>query len=71
MNKKEPAQPPGQKPRRGPYRVRLPGFVFDQEEAEVGLGQVIKKATSAVGIRPCGGCEKRAQAVNRWVRLSR
>lgn len=70
-NKKQPAQPPGHAPRRGPYRVRLPGFLLDQEEAEVGLGEAIKKATSVVGIKPCGGCERRAQALNRWVRLSR
>ena len=40
-----------------PYRVRLPGFISDNE---VGLGDVIKRATSAIGVRPCGGCEHRA-----------
>jgi hypothetical protein len=45
-----------------PYRVRLPGFVKDEE---IGLGDVIKRATSAIGIRPCGGCEGRAAALNR------
>jgi len=69
--KRQPAQPPGRAPRRGPHRVRLPGFLLDPEEAEVGLGEVIKRATSAAGIKPCGGCERRAQALNRWVRLSR
>jgi hypothetical protein len=48
---------------RRPYRVRLPGFVT---EKEVGLGDVIKRATSAVGMRPCAGCERRAAAFNRW-----
>ena len=48
---------------RRPYRVRLPGFVT---EKEVGLGDVIKRATNAVGIRPCAGCERRAAAFNRW-----
>lgn len=55
------------KPRRDerePFRVRLPGFVADQE---VGLGDVIKRATMAVGIRPCGGCRGRAEALNRRV----
>ena len=47
---------------RRPYRVRLPGFVT---EKEVGLGDVIKRATSAIGIRPCAGCERRAAALNR------
>jgi hypothetical protein len=48
---------------RRPYRVRLPGFVTGKE---IGLGDVIKHATSAVGIRPCVGCENRAAALNRW-----
>jgi hypothetical protein len=47
-----------------PYRVRLPGFV---SEREVGLGDVIKHATSLVGIRPCGGCGRRAERLNSWV----
>ena len=47
--------------RQEPRRVRLPGFVSDEE---VGLGDVIKKATSSVGIRPCGGCVQRAARLN-------
>jgi hypothetical protein len=53
---------------RQPYRVRLPGFITGEE---VGLGDVIKHATYAVGIRPCGGCERRAAALNRWLVFSR
>jgi len=49
---------------RKPYEVRLPGFVNDKE---VGLGDMIKRATYAVGIKPCGGCARRATALNRWV----
>lgn len=45
-----------------PYRARLPGFVSDKE---IGLGDAIKHATYAFGIRPCGGCERRAAALNR------
>ena len=45
-----------------PYRVRLPGFINDQE---IGLGDVIKRATYAIGVKPCGGCERRAKALNR------
>lgn len=30
-----------------------------------GLGDVVKSATSAVGITPCGGCQKRAEWLNR------
>ena len=55
--------------REGPTnRVRLPGFIVDHE---VGLGDVIKRATYAMGIKPCGGCEKRAAALNRWMVFSR
>lgn len=48
---------------RQPYRVRLPGFVSDND---IGLGDAIKRATYALGVRPCGGCERRAAALNRW-----
>jgi len=45
-----------------PHRVRLPGFITDEE---IGLGDVIKRTTSYFGIRPCGGCRRRADALNR------
>ena len=47
-----------------PHRVRLPGFIADEE---IGLGNVIKRATSYIGIKHCGGCERRAAALNQWV----
>lgn len=50
------------------HRVRLPGFLI---ESEVGLGDAVKRATYAMGIKPCGGCEKRAAALNRWMHFSR
>ena len=50
------------------YRVRLPGFITDEE---IGLGDALKRATSYVGIRPCGGCRRRAAALNRWVVFTR
>jgi len=40
-----------------PYRVRLPGFVADDE---AGLGTAITRVTSAFGIKPCEGCKQRA-----------
>ena len=49
------------------HRVRLPGFIVDED---VGLGDIIKRATYRMGIAPCGGCEKRAVALNRWVRFT-
>jgi hypothetical protein len=51
-----------------PHSVRLPGFLI---ERDIGLGDLIKKTTYAMGISPCGGCERRAQALNRWMTLSR
>jgi hypothetical protein len=53
-------------PERPAHRVRLPGFIGE----EVGLGDAIKRATSALGIRPCGGCQRRAEALNRWMVFS-
>jgi hypothetical protein len=50
------------------FRVRLPGFVRDEE---IGLGDIVKRMTYAAGIRPCGGCEKRAAALNRRVIFTR
>jgi hypothetical protein len=51
--------------REGPrHRVRLPGFVAEED---VGLGDVIKLAASYVGVQPCGGCARRAAALNRWM----
>ena len=47
-----------------PYRIRLPGFIRDDE---IGLGDLIKQVTTTVGLRPCGGCQKRAAALNRWI----
>jgi hypothetical protein len=47
-----------------PRRVRLPGFIGDEE---IGLGDVIKHATSGAGIRPCGSCTRRAAVLNRWM----
>jgi len=61
------AQVEQDKNRSQPHRVRLPGFVSDQD---IGLGDVIKRATSAIGIQPCGGCEERAALLNRWLVFS-
>lgn len=56
-----------QQPEHPAHRVRLPGFVTDED---VGLGDFVKRMTYSVGIRPCGGCEQRAAALNRWVGFS-
>ena len=51
------------------HRINLPGFLAKEEE--IGLGDVIKRVTSAIGIKPCAGCERRAAALNRWLVFSR
>ncbi len=50
-----------------PYRVRLPRFINDEE---IGLGDAVTRATSLFGIRPCGGCERRAAVLNGWMVFS-
>jgi hypothetical protein len=50
-----------------PHVVRLPGFLTDED---VGLGDFVKRTTSAFGIRPCGRCEQRAAVMNRWLVFS-
>jgi hypothetical protein len=49
------------------YTVRVPGIVVRRE---IGLGDVVKRATYAIGYRPCAGCEQRAAALNRWMAFS-
>ena len=51
-----------------PVHLRLPGFVSDED---IGLGDAIMRATGYLGIKPCGGCQKRAAALNRRVVFTR
>ena len=51
----EPAQAP-QEPEEGPVR---------------GLGDVVARVTKAVGIKPCGPCQKRREALYRLVPFNR
>jgi len=46
------------------HRIKLPGFIV---RGEIGLGDVIKRVTSAFGIKPCVGCARRASLLNRWM----
>ena len=68
MTDKIESEPFARSGRTPPHRVRLPGFIADEE---IGLGDVIKRATSYFGIKPCGGCERRAAALNRWMVFTR
>jgi peroxiredoxin len=47
--------------------LRLPRFLVKHD---IGLGDLIKRFTSALGIKPCVGCERRAAVLNRWLVLS-
>jgi hypothetical protein len=46
------------------HKLRLPRFVTDDQ---IGLGDAIERVTSYIGLRPCGGCKRRAAALNRWM----
>jgi hypothetical protein len=50
------------------HRVRLPGFLVEEE---IGLGDAIKRVTYAIGIKPCEGCEKLAIRLNHRLHFSR
>ncbi len=49
------------------YSVCVPEFITKKQ---IGLGDVIKQATSAIGFQPCAGCEHRAAALNRMLVFS-
>jgi hypothetical protein len=67
QKKEQAANDQGDDSAREPYRVRLPRAIADND---IGLGDILKRATSGVGIKPCGGCERRAAALNRWLVFS-
>lgn len=49
-----------------PHRLNIPGFIKE----EIGLGDVVKRVSSTIGIRPCSSCQRRAIALNRWLVFS-
>lgn len=49
---------------REPFRVRIPGFV---SETDIGLGDLAGRAATSMGIQHCGGCARRATALNNWL----
>jgi hypothetical protein len=65
MNHEDPHRSRARHP---PHRIRLPGFVTGEE---IGLGDVIKRATHAIGIKTCNSCAGRADALNRWLVFTR
>lgn len=50
---------------RQPASVRVPGLTHP-----VGLGDFLAAATSALGVKPCGGCQKRKEELNRWMQFN-
>jgi hypothetical protein len=58
-----------EKRERQPHPARLPGFITN--ENEIGFGDIVKRVTYAMGIKPCGGCERRATAMNKWMVFTR
>lgn len=55
-----------------PVFSRPPSAAHFEAEAKVlrgmrGLGDVVAAVTTAVGIKPCGGCKQRQEALNKLV----
>ena len=48
------------------HRISVPGLISE----EIGLGDVIARIASRAGFSPCGGCRRRAHALNTWVSFS-
>lgn len=64
MNEEKPLENGARPTTRQPYRVRLPGFVRDED---IGLGDLAKRTIASLAIKPCAGCERRAAMLNRWL----
>jgi hypothetical protein len=67
--KQQSAGPQDQEAQPAGHRVRVPGFLI---EDEIALGDAVKKVTYAMGIKkPCSGCESRATTLNHWMTFVR
>jgi hypothetical protein len=53
--------------KKSPLQVRVPL----NAQRPVGLGDVISRATSALGVKPCAACKKRAAALNKRIVFGR
>jgi hypothetical protein len=58
---------PQQQPRPVKHTVRLPRFVVRES---IGAGEVVKRMTEALGVRPCNSCAERAVTLNRWLNVA-
>lgn len=45
-------------------RLRVPGL-----KKSIGAGDVVRKATEALGIEHCSDCDRRKERLNRWLRF--
>lgn len=61
-----PSQAEADKTAHARYSIRVPGLT----SGDIGLGDAVSRAASVVGITPCGGCMRRAQALNAWMAFS-
>ena len=43
------------------------GEMLAEVDAITGLGDVVAAATKAIGIKPCGGCQQRREALNKLI----
>jgi hypothetical protein len=49
------------------YSIQKGKVTFHEtNDKRQGPGDLIVKATSAIGIKPCGGCKQRQQQLNNW-----
>jgi len=64
MKEEQPEENVNDTTARQPHRIRLPGFVRDED---IGLGDLVKRTTASLAIKPCRGCERRAAMLNRWL----
>lgn len=44
------------------FNITIPWW---EQGRTAGAGDVVEKAASAVGVKPCGGCKRRRKALNR------
>jgi hypothetical protein len=49
------------------HTVQLPRFLVEEP---VGLGEVVKRITTSIGVQPCGSCGQRAKRLDQWLRFS-
>lgn len=46
-------------------RVNAPRVIWTKRQGNIGLGEILSATAKRVGLKHCGNCEKRAQALNR------